>query len=172
MKKLLSALLVSAFMAMAPPTLMAQTLEQGIKAAVDADLAGGFAGNTNEQIDGWFDQEITGPWIDLGAPEYEDWLIDQRIIQNLRNERDNAAGGNSQGASDYLYRAFTRGQGIRSSDSDLRGYLGDVDNGVVDGTAKSDFIARARPDVPRYQTYPDVGVNPSQSAIQRARDLP
>lgn len=144
---------------------MAEPKIEKLHDVVAANLAGGWAGNTDAQVLTWLDGTVT-QFVDVPWLEVRIWAHGQGIDKpTLDTQISAGTTAVNRTAAAYIADVMSTGQTLEASDQRVRDIL---NASALPSAAKTALIALASKQVPRHVFY---GVTRKIGAIERAREL-
>jgi hypothetical protein len=136
-----------------------------LRDVVEAELAGGFAGNTNVEIETWLKATDTLK-RDVSHDNLMTWLARNNGINKLEAAKVTGTTDTIKSAAAYLLMLAQSNSRVRLSDDEVRGFLNNLVPEIFSAAERADLLAFSDSTVARHIIY---GVSRGIGAIERAR---
>lgn len=138
-----------------------------LRDVVEANLAGGWAGNTDQQVETWLLANDTKQ-DDISHDDLMTWLARTNGINKLELAKSTGTTDNVKSAAAYLLVLANAGVGVRLSVTEVRGFLGNLIPEIFTTAERDDILAFSNETVTRARIY---NVPYGLGAIARARAI-
>ena len=138
-----------------------------LEAAVTADLAGGWAGSTDTEVETWLLGIVTRK-NNVGWSDYMLWLGRHNGLDKLETGKASGSTQTIQNSAGLALVVANAGQELQLSDDEIRGFLGNLIPEIFSGAERNDLLAFSDETVTRAVFY---GVPRGLGAIARARAI-
>ena len=136
-----------------------------LEAVVTADLVGGWAGNTDIQVETWL-LEIVTKKNNVAWSDYMLWLGRHDGLDKLETGKASGSTQVIKNSAGLALVVANAGQELQLSDDEVRGFLNNLVTEVFSGAERNDLLTFSDESVTRAVFY---GVPRGLGAIARAR---